>query len=406
MMISNKYEIEFSKYKKVDSMGADILSENQYLSGTLKTDTTIGKGTIIEYVVLTTLGDCVKESFNFPYDLTSKKCGEINVKSSSKHNSKNGHEWAFGKQPESYIPDYFICVGLNESYTEILHVWKIPGDARVIGSCGIHIIDNPKGLKRVSRYEVDPFPYNEVYRNIDISTFPEFENTYNEGFKQNRAIAQSINEGYTLEKIKAEYGDKYYQEYLKWISDNNLKKYFHINTGLVGVFPSNAFIEMTEFTFPVFDIVGEYVGYVNVHDFIRNRMKEEKRDRKELIRNIWDSIKQLTENGESASINSIRCKTSIEDPERYLTWMLEYGDIVKTGYMEYKCKNSDPGEKCITERVFILRDAFITLSKLNKIIYLKQLEAVSGLNNIDIELKFLGKRGNFIQVKPGEFRWV
>lgn len=386
-------------------MGADILSERQYLSGTLKTDVPIGKGTIIEYTVLTTLGDCIKESFNFPYDLTSKKLGEINVKSSSRRDSKNGYEWAFGKRPDSYIPDYFVCVGLNNDYTEILHVWVIPGNARVIGSCGVHVIDSPRGLKRVAKYEVDPDLYNEVFQNIDISTFPEFENTYNDVLKQNKAIAQSINEGYTLDKIESEYGEEYYQNYLKWISDNKLKKYFHINTGLIGIFPGNVFVEMTEFTFPVFDIEGEYVGYVNVRDFVRNRRKQDRRDKNECVRSIWNAIKQLTENDEPANINSIRCQTHIEDPERYLNWMIDYGDITKASPTEYVCKNKDNKEKCITERVIILREAFITLSKLNTKISLKQVESVSGLTDIDIELKFLKRKGDLVQMSTGEFWW-
>ena len=137
-------------------MAADILSNKQYLAGILNPEERVGKGTMIEYVVLTVMKDCVKESFNFSYDLTSKRLGEINVKSSSKHKSQNGYEWAFSKKPNSYIPNYYVCVALDEDYKNIVHVWEIPGTERVIGSHGIHIIDNQRGLKRVSKYEVDP----------------------------------------------------------------------------------------------------------------------------------------------------------------------------------------------------------------------------------------------------------
>ena len=193
---------------------------------------------------------------------------------------------------------------------------------------------------------------------------------------------------------------------MKWISDNNLKKYFNINTGLVGIFPSNAFVELTEYTFPVFDIEGKYAGYVNVRDFIKNRITQEKRNRTELVRSVWNAVIELTENGETASIGSIRCKTSIEYPEIYLSWMVRHGDLVESGKNEYTCKNKENKEICITERVFILRDAFIKLSKLNTRIHIKQVEAASGLTDINTELDFLKRRGYLIQANPEEFIWV
>lgn len=397
---------ELSRLVEGGSMEVDILAEQQYMNGLLNQETPIGKGTIIEYVVLTTLKDCMKESFNFQYDLTSKRLGEINVKSSARHDSKNGSEWFFGKRPDSYVPDYYVCVGLDNEFKNVTHVWIIPGSSRVVGSYGIHVIDNSKGLKRVAKYEVDHTLYNEVFQNIDITMFPEFKNIDNDTFKQNRNIAQSINEGYTLDKIKAEYGEEYYQDYLKWVSYNNLKKYFNINTGLVGILPSYVFIEMTEFTFPVFDIQGNYAGYVNVHDFIRNRIKQDERTRREEIRSVWDAIKQLTANGEHANINDIRCKANIEDIEMFLTWMTRYGDIEKVSQTEYICKNKDNQGECITERMLIVRKAFRQLSRLYTNISLKQIEAVSGLNNIDTEIQFLKKRGDILQSNSGDFKWV
>lgn len=384
-------------------METEILSDKQYIAGMLNTEAPGGKGTMIEYVVLTTLGDCIKESFNYQFDLTSKKLGEINVKSSSRLNSKNGYEWAFGKHPNSYIPDYFICVGMNNLYTEILHVWIIPGNSRLIGSHGIHVIDNPNGLKKVSKYEVNSTPYNEVLHSIDFTSFPEFKNIDNDELKRGMGIARSIRDGKTLDEINNEYGEEYYHKYLKWVFDNKLKTYFHINTGLVGIFSSSVFIEMTKFTYPVFDIMGKYTGYVNIRDFVPNR--KETTNYIDGTKLVWNAIKELTENGECIDINNIRCKTDIEKPEKYLIWMVYYGDIAES-HPGYVCKYKEIPEMCTMERVRIVRDAFIKLSRINTKIFLNQVLEVSGFDNIEKEIYFLKRRGELLQAKADEFRWV
>ena len=119
------------------------------------------------------LGDCIKSNiaihFNAPHDLISEKYGIINVKSSKLLDSNS---WSFGKKKNSYIPDYYVCLGFNYNKTKILHVWFIPGNSIVVSPTGINI----KNLDKFKEYEVSNRPYNKSYRNLDIYSLPEFEN--------------------------------------------------------------------------------------------------------------------------------------------------------------------------------------------------------------------------------------
>ena len=321
-------------------MSTDILSDIQYQTGLLNYEVPIGKGTLIEYVVLTALGDCIKESFNFPYDLTSKKLGELNVKSSARHNSKNGYVWTFGKKPESYIPNYYVCVALDEQYSKIVNVWIIPGDARVVGSHGIYVIDNVKGLKRVQKYSIDPSPYNEIFQSIDISSFPEFSNINNSDLiKQNKSIAKDIKDGRTVEDIEKEYGKEYYLKFLQWIDEHNLKKYFHPNTGIQGIFAGGYFIEITEDRFPVFNSFGKYLGYVDTNGrFIRkfktkiDILRSEKSSKMKLVRDI---IQTFTMSEGKISLERLKNECGRDDIEDIIDMFKKHGDLLYTNN-EYK----------------------------------------------------------------------
>lgn len=318
-------------------MEVDVLAEKQYMTGLLNQDVPIGKGTMIEYVVLTALNDCVKESFNFEYDLTSKRLGELNVKSSSKHVSKNGSEWYFGKHPGSYIPDYYVCVGLDEEFKEIAHVWIIPGDARVIGSYGIHVIDNAKGLRKVSKYETDPDPYNKRYKSIDFTTFPEFQNTNNDSLKLNRSIAKDIKEGFSVQDIEREYGEGYYLKYLKWINENDLKKCFNLKNGVIGVFSGRMFLEITDDTYPTFDYMGKYIGYMDNgrncpianSTFTIGGLPSK-------MKSIQETIRLFTKTEGGISLEDLKQETGIGDVEKYVGGLMSHGIIMNNNKGGYK----------------------------------------------------------------------
>jgi len=152
-----------------------------YLHGIMNPKSNIGIGIITEYIVCKIL-KCFKcntyDNFNAPYDLISEKYGTINVKSSKlyKRNNANSFVWEFSKHENSKIPDYYVCVGFNENRYEILKIWIIEGDSNLVTKRGICITNSEIGLKRVKKYEVNHIIYNEMYKNLDITTLPEFRN--------------------------------------------------------------------------------------------------------------------------------------------------------------------------------------------------------------------------------------
>lgn len=151
-------------------MGLDV----KYLKGELDPASSIGRGTIIEYVVMETLGECTKKKFDFKYDLYSEDVGEVNVKSSKRQLINISNGWNFNTKTNEYKPDYCVCVALDEYYSKILHVWIIPPE--VITTQRIIIPDTERGLKKVKDYEVDASKYDITLQNIDISRYPEFRN--------------------------------------------------------------------------------------------------------------------------------------------------------------------------------------------------------------------------------------
>ena len=75
-----------------------------------------------------------------------------------------------------YVPDFYICLGLNEDRTEILKVWAFEGDAMILPLRGINITNSVNGLASVKEYEIDPVLFNEIYKNIKLTDLPEFRN--------------------------------------------------------------------------------------------------------------------------------------------------------------------------------------------------------------------------------------
>jgi len=153
--------------------------KRDYYHGVTDPNSYIAIGIITEHVVYEVLGDCIKcntkDNFNAPYDLISEKYGIINVKSAALiHRERNRISWNFEKKLAAKIPNVYICIGFDETKTEIQHVWIIPGNSKLVANRGITI--SLSRLERASEYEVDPTPYNTVYQNLDIYTLPEFRN--------------------------------------------------------------------------------------------------------------------------------------------------------------------------------------------------------------------------------------
>lgn len=315
-------------------MGKIDFANPNYLNGLLSPTTASGKGTIIEYVVIATMGDCIKESFNYAYDLTSRRLGEINVKSSERHNTRNGYMWSFGKKPNSYIPNYYVCVGLDDDSKEIIHVWEIPGDERAIGSHGIHITDTLRGLKRVEKYEVDPAPYNDAYKKMDITAFPEFENINNDAIVQTRSIADDIFNGVPEADLINAYGDDYYQRFLNWVDGNGFNKYFNLHDGKIGIFPGEYFAEMTDERFPVFDYEGKYIGY-NDNDKLRVH-RWDKYTTGSPVSIVKKTIQTFTKTQDGISLEDLKLKSGLDDIDKIISHLSKDGYIYKSKNNKYK----------------------------------------------------------------------
>ena len=320
-----------------------IISNLQHLSGILDPKSRVGKGTFIEYVVLVTLGDCTKESFNYRYDLTSFKYGKINVKSSSLHKGNINSSWQFKKTSTSYNPDNYICVGLDSEFKTIHRVWIIPGNAKIVKSNGVSITDSTEGRKKALKYEVDPTPYNDVYKNLDITSFPEFCNTKVHNFEQYQSIMKDVQNGYSPSDIRDEYGDEGYNEYLMWVNESKSQKCFNLHNGSVGVFPADrsfvtyhvdVFMEINESTFPIYNSVGKYMGYIHKGSFIRPKVTPRKRS-SDVYTVIW-AIQSLTRKYGTVSVDDLKKETGVEDVEPILKRCMMKGDIIRRSNNEYE----------------------------------------------------------------------
>lgn len=146
-----------------------------HVNGILDPDSYAGFATITEYTVLKVLGDATKENFCAPYDLTSRSLGKINVKYSIlNRDGKNHYFWMFSKSRTAEIPDYYICLGMDEHRTEIVRVWIIPGNSKRVRIGGIFI--SPPKEERVKQYATDPTIYDKTFQELNIKELPEFRN--------------------------------------------------------------------------------------------------------------------------------------------------------------------------------------------------------------------------------------
>lgn len=177
------------------------VSTPSYIKGELDPDSFVGFATITEYVVLEVLGDAKKEKFCAPYDLISESLGKINVKYSIIHRGyvKTVNKtykklfWDFSKPEASKVPDYYICLGFDEYQTEIIRVWKIPGNSEVVTKRGILI--RTISEDRFKKYAIDPAIYDKTFQDLDIKTKPEFCNSTKPKVCENNYISKKHDAG-------------------------------------------------------------------------------------------------------------------------------------------------------------------------------------------------------------------
>lgn len=329
-------------------MRVTIASDIQHVAGTLDTQHPVGRGTIIEYVVIHTLHDCTKTSFNYCYDVYSQKYGTINVKSSSRHKSNVNSTWNFRKTPTSYTPDYYICVGLNEDFNKILHVWAIPGNAKIVVSTGINITDSKQGLKRANEYELDHYPYETTFQTINIESLPEFSNINTENFKKYQTIAKCVVKGYSPMDLIDEYGIECYEEYLYWVKKSKLQKCFNVFNGSIGIysngrgmsgdFPTDCFVDISESTYPLYDYTWKFIGYQRNGMFIKPMVKPSEHQSKQ--KTILYIIKLYTAKYGKISIDDLKReleerKIDVDNLEMALRKFMQRGDLLRKSPTEY-----------------------------------------------------------------------
>lgn len=312
-----------------------IISDKAHSAGILPPGSSIGKGTIIEYAVIVTLGDCVKEYFNCSYDIASSSLGLINVKSSAKHgNGRGGWQWTFKKSPRSKIPDVYICVGLDPEFKSILHVWEIPGGCELVGKYGISVSDSERGLNRLKTYEVDPYKFNWAYMHMDITSIPEFCNIETKNFRIYQSIAKDVNKNIPLEKIKQEYGEDCYEEYVKWINDACVRKCFNVTDGSIGTMRdllgtgNPNLLEFTETVYPVFSCIGEYKGY-NYNGRFRYPGLPKKSPNSSYSTIKGTLIIHLSESGDIISKEEIIKESGVEDVDGIIHRLCMVGKLFK-----------------------------------------------------------------------------
>jgi len=329
-------------------MSVAITSNQQYMTGTLNTQRTIGKGTIIEYVVMNTLGNCRKARFNYDYDLHSQKYGSINVKSSSRHKPDVSSTWRFQKPPKSYIPDYYICVGLNDDFTKILHVWAIPGTAKIVRSHAIVITDSIKGLKRAEEYELDHVPYEKTFQTIDLTEFPEFSNMNVDNFEQYQLIADDVKHGYSPADIIDEHGLDCYKGYLNWVKGSEFKKCFNLYNGAIGVysddlfvngkFPTECFAEISTSLYPIYDYTFKFTGYYYNGSILKPAVQPS--EHKSKMKTIEGIIKLYTIKYGKISIEDLKRELQekqidVDNIEMVLRKFMMRGDLLRKSPTEY-----------------------------------------------------------------------
>lgn len=328
-------------------MRTNITSDKQYVSGTLDPNFSVGRGTIIEYVVMKTLEDCKKERFNYAFDLSSSTYGSINVKSSSSHRGGVNPTWHFIKTPNSYVPNYYICVGLDSEFKKILRVWIIPGDSKIVKTRGIVITDSDIGRKKALDYEVDPAPYQSVFTFLNIESLPEFRNINIDNFKIYKAITQKVKKGYSPMDLIDDYGEELYQEYLFWVKRSNLKKCFNIYNGSVCTYNTDprinenldeCFAEITPYLYPIYDYAFKFTGYYYNGSILKPAMKPS--EHKSKMKTIEGIIKLYTIKYGKISIDDLKRELQekqidVDNLEMVLRKFMMRGDLLRKSPTEY-----------------------------------------------------------------------
>ncbi len=118
---------------------------------------------------------CFDEIFDYRYFEIHQHedFGWIDVKGSKLFCIKNNYYWKFHIKKNN-IPDFFFCIGYNNTRTEVLCVYIIPNEN--ILTRAIYINKNwDQDKDPYYWYKQDPKPWNDIFHTLKIEDYPVLE---------------------------------------------------------------------------------------------------------------------------------------------------------------------------------------------------------------------------------------
>lgn len=146
-------------------------------AGFVREQSAMDKGKKAERIVknsLILLEDTSLEDWRAPYDLICSKGYKVDVKGSSLHmiyqcGHKAWHKplllWSFNTK-QKVISDYYICLGFDNKYRKLKHIWIFKNDVKLKSRSGIQIYE-----KRIGDYKKNEWDKKKC--NLDL-TFDSF----------------------------------------------------------------------------------------------------------------------------------------------------------------------------------------------------------------------------------------
>lgn len=150
----------------------DRKSKRKCRNKDLDPDSSSGFGYISEVLTAKFLG--IKTCFDITGNFNHRKFdmyqhedfGRIDSKGSKLFHDKNCYYWGKNK-----IPDFFFCIGYNDTRTEVLCVYIIPNENIITNA--IHINKNWRQHEDPYYwYKQDPKPWNDLFHTLKIEDCP------------------------------------------------------------------------------------------------------------------------------------------------------------------------------------------------------------------------------------------
>lgn len=179
---------DYSKHWNTDELGFRMCrkcynkKDADFRNKNLDIKSKVGKGLFSEHLVVNVLKNNNSKHTNvenmnlhFSYDIEDDVYGNIDVKSASLSLYRNTYIWKFTLK-DAKTCDTYVCLGYNEYYNYIEHVWIIPNRKRIKEISSFAITDKESSLSKYYKYEVDNKIYNVVLKEILCDNIKYFRN--------------------------------------------------------------------------------------------------------------------------------------------------------------------------------------------------------------------------------------